>query len=89
MELWEGQRKSHVSRSCDIMIVFGTIMTQIQILAAVELIVNIMSFCLYFGTTIAIITKAFQGSMRIFSKKLPHPDLVSLILFCQDSFLLG
>lgn len=34
---------------------------------------------LYFGASIAIITKAFQGSMRIFSKKLPHPDLVSSI----------
>lgn len=31
-----------------------------------------------FHALIAIITKAFQGSMRIFSKKLPHPDLVSL-----------
>lgn len=25
----------------------------------------------------AIVTDVFQGSMRIFTKKLPHPDLVS------------
>lgn len=28
----------------------------------------------------AILTKVFQGSMRIFTKKLPHPDLVSLLI---------
>lgn len=26
----------------------------------------------------AIVTDVFQGSMRIFTKKLPHPDLVGL-----------
>lgn len=33
----------------------------------------------------AIVTDVFQGSMRIFTKKLPHPDLVSWgpsCLFC-------
>lgn len=35
----------------------------------------------------AIIAKAFQGSMRIFSKKLPHPDLVSVLLVLKSSLL--
>lgn len=46
---------------------------------AVQLIVRMVSFGFYFGASTAIITKAFQGSMRIFSKKLPHPDLVNSI----------
>lgn len=36
----------------------------------------------------AIITKAFQGSMRIFSKKLPHPDLVSFPACVMKSLIL-
>ena len=27
----------------------------------------------------AIVTDVFQGSMRLFTKKLPHPDLVSAL----------
>lgn len=31
-----------------------------------------------FFTCTAIVNDVFQGSMRIFTKKLPHPDLVSV-----------
>lgn len=42
------------------------------------------SFICHFSV-LAIITKAFQGSMRIFSKKLPHPDLVGLLIVTHEN----
>ena len=33
--------------------------------------------CILISVCTAIVTDVFQGSMRIFTKKLPHPDLVS------------
>lgn len=44
---------------------------------------GLTSLFLFLFDLIAIITKAFQGSMRIFSKKLPHPDLVSFLFLIK------
>ena len=43
--------------------------------------------CILISVCTAIVTDVFQGSMRIFTKKLPHPDLVSGLNRVLDRFI--